>query len=277
MRRIVIINEHSENVQNAVNTVNAFAASSVETEITVCTRAPDGRFDVKAGNCSCSNEVIPPELDTEPKVRNWVNSRNAGFGGFLHVLTDSVEVLKDPLRFVSDLENAMRILDYPLWLNTACDGCNYVYSKYNPRLRIGCDRAECGKLGLAGEICFTSHSNTQWVCYDMPALAGSDLLRFEERFTVPMFFIIELLARRRNTKPVGSLFYMNQYMTVGSEYGTFRNLESAAPEKDAPQERMRAEDEQFKAMGVDFSSDNNIDTVLETLWEKILAKSAGQV
>jgi len=27
MRRIVIINEHRENVQNAVNTVNAFAAS----------------------------------------------------------------------------------------------------------------------------------------------------------------------------------------------------------------------------------------------------------
>ncbi len=142
-------------------------------------------------------------------MRNWVNAQYGGFDGFLHVLADTVEVLKDPSQFVVQLESAMKALDYSLWLSTVTDPCNYVYSKYNPRIRISCDREECSKVGLSGDICFTSHSNTQWMSYDMAVLKGSDLLRFDERFTVPMFFIIELLARRRAAKKTGDLYYMN--------------------------------------------------------------------
>lgn len=275
-RRIAIIHEHGEYAANVNGIVSALMANCVAPEITVFTRTPEGGFNAAHERCSCRNEVIPAECDNEPKVRNWINSRYAGFSGFLHVLTDSVELLRDPSGFVSDLERMMSALDYPLWLNTACDGCNMVYSKYNPRMRIQCDRPECEKLGLSGELDFTSHSNTQWVCYDMRAMAGSDLLRFDERFTVPMFFIIELLARRRNTKAKGSLFFMNQYLTVGSEYGTFRNLKGMRQEQ-PDQKKMQEEDAAFKAMGVNFSPDNNIDEVLETLWEKIVEKAGKAV
>jgi len=276
MRRIVIIHEHEEYSSNVSNLISVLMANSVAPEIIVYTKTPNGNFNVGHERSRCSNETIPPEFDTEPKVRNWVNARNSGFEGFLHVLSDSVEITSDPTVFVSDLEHMMSALDYPLWLSTCTDGCNYVYSKYNPRMRISCDRPECSELGLPGELNFTSHSNTQWVSYDMPALRGSDLLRFDEKFTVPMFFIIELLARRRNTKPDGSLFYMNQYVTVGSEHGVIRNFQGIRPEQPDPKV-MQAEDTAFKAMGVNFSPDNNIDVVLEALWEKILTKSGKRV
>jgi hypothetical protein len=111
-----------------------------------------------------------------------------------------VEIIKDPSLFIADLENMMAALDYTVWFSTATDGCNYVYQKYNPRIRVFCDRPECERLRLRGELDFTSHSNTQWVAYDMSKTAGTDLMRFDDRFTVAMFFIIEFLARRRNTK-----------------------------------------------------------------------------
>ena len=35
---------------------------------------------------------------------------------------------------------------------------------------------------------------------------------------------------------------------------------------------MKEEDAAFKAMNVDYSPDNNVDRVLEALWQKILSK-----
>lgn len=167
----------------------------------------------------------------------------------------------------------MKALDYSVWLSTVTDPCNFVYSKYNPRIRISCDRDECAKIGLSGDLCFTSHSNTQWMAYDMGALAGSDLLKLDERFAVPMFFIIELLARRKATKNAGDLYYMNQYLTVGSEYGTFRTLLDAKKEQSDPK-AMQAEDAVFKSMNLNYAPDNAIDPILEALWDRISAKAA---
>lgn len=273
-RQIAIIH------RNAEYAANAFAAAMKLSPLTdsLTVFAPPGMAlaGISSDGRRIACETIPSEADTEPKIRNWINSRYSGYDGFLHVLTDTVEITKDPSAFVGDLENMMTALDYPVWFNTVCDGCNYVYSKYNPRMRIQCDRPECARLGLTGELDFTSHANTQWICYAAPALASPDATAFDERFTVPMFFIIEFLARRRNTKPAGSLFFMNQYLTVGSERGTFRNLPSAANVPPSP-DAMKAEDAAFKAMNVDFKPDNNIDVVLETLWEKILSKTAAGV
>ena len=174
-------------------------------------------------------EVPPDAADTEPKLRNWINGKFGGPGVFLHVVKSGVEILPGVAEFVPALERAMRSLDYPVWLSTVTDGCNYVYSKYNPRIRIKLDRPECAKIGLAGELCFTSHSNTQWVAYDMDGIKDEDLLRFDERFTIAMYYIIEFLARRRKIGGEGSLFFMNQYMTVGGETGAFRNMDVDRP------------------------------------------------
>jgi hypothetical protein len=62
---------------------------------------------------------------------------------FLHVVKSGVKILPGVAEFVPALERAMHELDYSVWLSTVTDGCNYVYSKYNPRVRIRLDRPEC--------------------------------------------------------------------------------------------------------------------------------------
>ena len=258
-RSIAIINSKEENFENVQNMLSMLMANAVADRITVYTRKNAAQFNISHERCSCSGEDIPAECDNEPKIRNWVNSKYASDCGFLHIIEDSVELLKDPSSFISDLENMMAALDYTVWFSTVTDGCNYVYQKYNPRIRVSCDRPECEKLGIKGELDFTSHSNTKWIAYDMSKTAGTDLMRFDERFTVAMFFIIEFLARRRNTKCPDQLFYMNQYLTVGSEASTFRNFKSSVPNSQPDPAVMKKEDDIFKSMNINFAPDNNVD------------------
>ena len=113
------------------------------------------------------------------------------------------------------------------------------------------------------------------MAYDFGAAFDDDLLRLDERFTVAMYFIIEFLARRRTLCGPESLCFMNQYMTVGSEFGAFRVHRSAADaETRPPADVMQREDAEFKALAVDYSPDNSIDVVLERFWEKVKSKSA---
>lgn len=52
----------------------------------------------------------------------------------------------------------------------------------------------------------------------------------------------------------------------------FRNLQDVRQEQPSA-DVMKKEDAVFNAMGVDFSPNNNVDVVLESLWEKISAKA----
>jgi hypothetical protein len=81
--------------------------------------------------------------------------------------------------------------------------------------------------------------------------ADADELHFNEDFTVAMFWIIEYLARRRNSHP-GSMYFMNQYATVESEVGVYRNKKLNLSDAAETPERMKKEDEQFKALNVNF-------------------------
>lgn len=92
------------------------------------------------------------------------------------------------------------------------------------------------------------------------------LLKFDEDFTIPMFWIIEFLARRRNTKKQGQLFYMNQYLAIQEEYGTFEPINV---DNDFSQKTMQEEDAKFKAKNINFAPDNNIDVVLEETYQMI--------
>ena len=100
----------------------------------------------------------------------------------------------------------MNVLDLNNWCGTVTDGCNYIYSKYNPRLSISIDKPEYQKLNI-DKVIFCSHSNVQWLVYDLERADDNELF-FNESFTVDMFWIIEYLARRRNTHP-NSLYFMN--------------------------------------------------------------------
>jgi hypothetical protein len=206
-RRIAILHDDMSMHSNVLDTVKKLHEAGCA-DITVFTKEADESFIIP--ELECKNAVWPAECDTVPKIRNWINAhfKQQEFSGMLHVLEDTTCILKDPKQFMDDIENAMDILDYDVWLSTSCDPCNFVYRKYNPRLDIVLDRAELFKLGLGTRILFTSHSNLQWVVYNF-AKAPDSLLHLDEQFTVPMYYIIEFLARRRNTKQDGQSYFMN--------------------------------------------------------------------
>ena len=91
----------------------------------------------------------------------------------------------------------MDVLDYNVHFSTVTDSCNYVFKKFNPRLTLDIDDENAKtRLGLPDRISFTSHSNICWTIFNFSKLED-DIPKFDEKFTIAMYVIIEYLARRR--------------------------------------------------------------------------------
>lgn len=211
------------------------------------------------------NIEIPSDCDTSSKMHNFVvrDQHAKGFTGILHVVEDVVEITNETTKFFDDLSKLMHAIKLDVWLNTVCDGMNYVYSKYNPRLVIEFDEDRWQKFGLDG-IAFTSHSNAAWIAYNMANYSDAAFL-FDEQFTVRMFMIIEFLARRKVMNAgKTSLCLMNMYPTVKSENGVFK-LISQYDEK-VSDNVMKEENDRLVSMNLNITPDNLIDNVLEILY-----------
>lgn len=118
-------------------------------------------------------------------------------------------------------------------------------------------------------IYFTSHANTELMAYDFSKVTD-DLLKFDERFSIPMYHIIEYMARRRNTKSIDSLFFMNQYITIPSEHLTFKTITKT--DDTYYQNTMKQENDLFMSMNINYSPDGNFDRLLELVYEKLNSK-----
>ena len=179
------------------------------------------------------------------------------------MVEDVVEVTSEVSKFFDDLSKLMHAIKLDVWLNTVCDGMNYVYSKYNPRLVIEFDEERWQKFGLDG-IVFTSHSNAAWIAYNMAKYSEAAFL-FDEQFTARMFMIIEFLARRKAMNAgKTSLCLMNMYPTVKSENGVFKIV--APYDEKVSDDIMKEENDKFVAMNLNITPDNLIDNVLEILY-----------
>ena len=265
-REVVVFNSKSNRLDAAKELAKKLEETKTFKKVWIFTRDTDVQED------SCT-KVIPDTCDTLSKARNFINAffkEEEKFGGFLHVVEDLVEVKSDPSKFINQLEKMMDVLDYGVWFNTTCDPCNYVYSKFNPRVSIDLDREDVKVLGLSDKLLFTSHSNTAWICYNFSNISD-DLLKFSECFDVPMFMIIEYLARRRNTKSTDQIYFMNMYATIPEEVGVFKYSADFSKEEVNPK-KMASEDKLFKEMNINFSPDNNVDLVLESVWDKLKSK-----
>jgi hypothetical protein len=272
MKRVIAILHNNENTdENVHELVKTFLDNSCADFVFVCTKDPTEKFNITNGTQFCQNLYWPAECDNIPKIRNWINDffKKQNFKGMLHIIEDNTKLLKIPNGFIYDLERMMKTLDYNVWFSTICDRCNYVYNKYNPRLSIALDKPGIEQLELGKQLLFTSHSNTQWIVYNFEKISD-DLLKFNEDFTISMFYIIEFLARRRNTRKNNELYFMNQYLTVESEYGTYKNIEISNEQDD--QNVLKEEDTKFRSMNIDIHPDNNIDNVLEMTYKKLLEK-----
>lgn len=211
--------------------------------------------------------TIPPEYNAMSKAKNFIMNSMAVKGGFrfLHLIEDDVEILKDPAPYIAELENTMDSLGYSIHFSTVTDRCNYVFNKFCPRLTIDIDDIGVKEsMRLPASVSFTSHSNTAWTTYDCSRFENGVPPLFNDKFSIAMFVIIEYLARRRATKEPGQLYYMNQYLSLPSEIGTFRLYGGKADEID--QKKMQEEDQAFKALAIDFSPDNSIDKILEDFY-----------
>ena len=213
---------------------------------------------------NCPIVELPMDIDTEPKARNYINkyyNKQKQYNGFLHVIIDTTYVITKPDIFIQDIESMMTFFDYNVWFSTVTDTCNYVYNKYVPILSIDLDRPEYA-LCMSKNINFTSHSNTHWIIYDMSKQLG-DLLYFDENYKIAMYWIIEFLARRRNTKKPGQLYFMNKYMTVKSELNTFNKFNI---DENIDINTQKYEADLFKNKNINFTPDVNIDALLIDFW-----------
>lgn len=218
------------------------------------------------------NVEIPADCDTISKMHNFVvrDQHAKGYAGILHVVEDAINVEKDPTKFLADISTMMDAIKMDVWLNTVCDGMNYVYSKYNPRLVVEFDDPKWQVLGF-DSIVFTSHSNAAWIAYNMANYSDNAFL-FDEQFSVRMFMIIEFLARRKMINAGSkSLCLMNMYPTVKSENGTFKVV--LAYNENNDEQVLKNENDIFNAMNLNIVPDNLIDSVLETLYNIIKDKT----
>ena len=107
--------------------VHVFTGSAASTDI------GDSRVQV--------HQVPDEAAESEPKLRNYVSKhfKDSGFSGFLHVVSDTVELLDGLPKYADEIEHVMDVLDYSVHLATVTDPCNYVYSRYSPRVAVHLD------------------------------------------------------------------------------------------------------------------------------------------
>lgn len=257
-------NDQLSNAKTLISTLRTYGIT--DTIIVFSTYVIDNEVD---GN---NYVVFDESLKNDAARRNFIVSwlKTNGYNDFAHVIHATIKFNHSPESFIRTIERTMRILDYPTWFSTVTDKCNYVITKYNPRMKIVMDKPEFAKLDLPS-ICFTSHANVEYCIFDLACASDSDL-RFDERFSIPMFFIIEYFARRRQSNP-DSLCLMNQYMTIDSEAGLFVNVTSNSMlTPDVERQLMPIEDNLFKSLNINYQPDNNLDMVLERLYDKICSK-----
>lgn len=222
-------------------------------------------------------EKVPKDKASNDFIaKNFIISKfEESYGsGFLHIIEDAVKIEKDPNDFILAIERVMDVFDYDSWFSTVTDRCNYVFNKFNPRLEFILDDPEdpvSNKLGIPKNLMFTSHANTFWTIYHRRNSSHS-IQRYSECFSISMFAIIEYLARRKASRSGNQPYFMNQYLSIREEIGTFSFIDMHQQSKANEKEIMQKEDALFKSMNVNFAPDNNIDIVLETVYQKIQEK-----
>ena len=273
-RAIAILSlDNSDTYDVIYHNVSMIMANVLASDVYVFTIGEAASFNMAHERCKSANIQLPADCNTMPKARNWINKffKSQQFNGFLYVLESNVKLESNAIQFFDKIENMMRVLDYPVWFNTIADPCNYVYKKYSPRVSIDVDQLEYAKLGFS-KLLYTSHANTAMIAYDFSRVTDDQLV-FNEQFEIAMYYIIEYLARRKNSKADGSLFFMNQYLTIPEEKDVFTVVKTECKKKDeiTPQQ-MQEEDKTFKSMNINYAPDNSIDKILEMTYEKLKSK-----
>jgi len=267
MREIAIIHDRKDNDISK----NILSKISTDESLTVFT------FEGYEFDCTANVKTVKIPEDLKEKnasIKNFVSKHflDSGYRGFLHVLEDGLKIDKDPTDFENKIEEMMTKLNMKSWFNTITDPCNYNFHIYNPRMFVEIDKEDAKKV-YDKKIYWTSHANTGWVCYDLSKAEYEDI-RFEDSFTIAMYFIIEFLARRRNTKKQNELYYMNYYPSIEEEIGVFSPLPQKFPPEQKSEDEMKDEKERFEKENIIFQNmkvNNQADMSIEQIIEDMYA------
>ena len=263
---------NKENIEDVIDIAKKLM--QVENDVVVFSQLEDKEEkDVELDGLTMHK--VPEELRSNNfMAKNYIISKfeEEHEHGFLHIIEDPLKLDKDPSEFISKVQTMMDVLDYSIWFSTTTDGCNFLFNKFNPRLEFMIDdELVAQKLGLSNDLMFTSHANTFWTIYHRRN-ADEHIQRYSESFFVSMYAIIEYLARRKANRRVGQPYFMNQYLSIKEECGAFSLKKQWHDPHSLDKETMQKEDALFKSMNVNFAPDNNIDVVLETVYQKIQEK-----
>ncbi len=217
-------------------------------------------YSSKYGVCIVGLEPDSNRSKARNDILRHFSSKNEG--RFLHVLEDTTRILNDPSEFISDITDMMDVLCNSTWMSTTCDSCNYIFQKYVPRSNVHCDLPEYREV-YDKTICLCSNANTQWTIYDMKNYNEEEFL-LDEDFDVPMFFIVEYMARRRNRFP--GRYMMNLYPTVCSERYVF---ESSKNSDEKPNYNVRGESDLFNSKKIDYHPDTVVEPFLDRFIERL--------
>ena len=258
----------TDNYDDVVKLIKDFNSYGFGDDIVLFSNAKTAFNDNDVKDLRYEYIECPDSCDNNSKIKNFIiqyAKDTLGSFRFLHIIEGNAKLLKDPTTYINEIEHVMDILDYNIHFSTITDQCNYLFKKFCPRLTIDIDDVDVrAKTGLPQSISFTSHSNIVWTIYDYEKCGDVGPQKYDERFSIAMFMIIEYLARRRNTKRDGQLYYMNQYLSIPSEIGVFTTIDNGSGNIDP--KKMQEEDTIFKAMNIDYSPDNNIDKILEEFY-----------
>lgn len=219
-------------------------------------------------------KIIPDEiLNSQSKIKNFVfeyfkNETNDIHARYLHVFEDSIEIFNDMSKFFDSIEEMIVKLGLNSWFNTRCDPCNYVLTKYDPRVKVVIDNEKLKSI-YDKTLYWTSHANTMYSIYDLENIS-LDAMKFDDRFAVPMFYIIKKFSDRRNDAN-DPFPFMNFYPSIEDEGNLFREGHFKNDHaSDISKEEFNKESELFKSLNVDYHPDIPLEPVLDLINDRLL-------
>lgn len=193
-------------------------------------------------------------------IVKYIKDNYSGKGYFAYTIYDSIQFLKDPTVFFYEIEKMIDKLKLDVWMNTYTDSCNFVFNKFDGRISVAINDPEL-KAIYDKTIIWTSHANPNVMCLKIDELQDAKL--FDDRFEVPMFWIIKYLCERARDKKG----FMNHYPTIADEVGVYRcgKFESIQ----LTQELMKKEDEMFNELKLDHTPNQNVEALMDFIIERL--------
>lgn len=193
-------------------------------------------------------------------IVKYIKDNYSGKEYCAYTIYDSIQFLKDPTTFFYEIEKMMEKLKLDVWFNTYTDGCNFIFNKFNGRVSVAINDPELKQI-YDKTIIWTSHANPNIMAIDVDKLETDKL--FDDRFEIPMFWIIKYLCERARDKKG----FMNHYPTIDDEVGVykcgnFKGLEITA-------EMMKKEDQMFSELHLDHSVHMNVEELMDFIIDRL--------